>query len=80
MKTVGAYEAKTHLPKLLEQVEQGEEITITRRGVPIARLVPAQKPSREEIQNAIEEIERLSKGCTLGGLSIKEIIHEGHKY
>jgi prevent-host-death family protein len=38
---VGAYEAKTHLPALLDRVERGEEIIITRRGRPIARLVPA---------------------------------------
>lgn len=40
MTTVGAFEAKTHLSQLLERVEQGEEITITRRGRAVARLVP----------------------------------------
>jgi prevent-host-death family protein len=40
MKTVGSYEAKTHLPRLLEQVSKGAEITITRHGKAIARLVP----------------------------------------
>lgn len=80
MRTVGSYEAKTHLPKLLERVEKGEEITITRRGVPVAKLVPAQTPSKEEIKKAIAEIERLSQECTLNGLSIKEMRHEGHKY
>ena len=39
MSTVGAYEAKTRLPELLRSVEQGETVTITRRGVPIARIV-----------------------------------------
>jgi prevent-host-death family protein len=43
-KTVGAYEAKTHLPALLKQVERGKEIIITRREKPIARLVPIQAP------------------------------------
>ena len=41
MHTVGSYEAKTHLPQLLERVEHGETITITRHGKPVARLVPA---------------------------------------
>ena len=41
MHTVGSYEAKTHLPQLLERVERGETITITRHGKPVARLVPA---------------------------------------
>jgi prevent-host-death family protein len=38
---VGAYEAKTHLSDLLDRVEHGEELVITRRGRPVARLVPA---------------------------------------
>ena len=42
MKTVGSYEAKTHLPRLLDEVaETREEITITKNGRPVARLVPA---------------------------------------
>ena len=41
METVGAYEAKTHLPKLLERVMKGERITITKHGVPVAVLGPA---------------------------------------
>jgi prevent-host-death family protein len=40
MREVGAFEAKTHLSALLEAVAAGEEITITRRGKPVARLVP----------------------------------------
>ena len=39
MQTIGSYEAKTRLPELLRQVEQGEQFTITRRGVPVARIV-----------------------------------------
>ena len=40
MSTVGAYEAKTHLPALLAKVELGETVTITRHGRLIAKLVP----------------------------------------
>ncbi|MCE0482629.1 MAG: type II toxin-antitoxin system prevent-host-death family antitoxin [Methylacidiphilales bacterium] len=39
-KTIGAYEAKTHLASLLDQVAKGREIVITRRERPVARLVP----------------------------------------
>jgi prevent-host-death family protein len=42
-KSVGVHEAKTHLSKLLERVSAGEEITITRRGEEIARLVPTRQ-------------------------------------
>ena len=41
--SVGAYQAKTHLPQLLDRVEGGETITITRHGKPIARLIPARR-------------------------------------
>ncbi len=40
-KSVGVHEAKTHLSRLLQRVAAGEEITITRRGEALARLVPA---------------------------------------
>ena len=80
MSTVGSYEAKTHLPRLLNRVQQGEEITITRRGVPVAKLVPVDETGREEIKKAVEEIRRLRKGFTTGGMSIKEMIQQGRKY
>ncbi len=47
MKTVGVYEAKTHLPRLLEEVRGGERFTITKHGVPIAQLVPADSTESE---------------------------------
>ena len=55
MATVGSYEAKTHLPQLLERVEHGETITITRHGKPVARFVPAVPTApRPEIADVIE--------------------------
>ncbi len=48
MKSVGTYEAKTHLPRLLSQVEKGESITITKRGKPIAKLVPADAAEQKD--------------------------------
>lgn len=48
MHTVGSYEAKTRLPELLRAVESGEVVTITRRGVPIARLVSVDNDAPEE--------------------------------
>ena len=41
MRTVGAYEAKTHLPRLLDEVEKGERITITKHGRPVVDPGPA---------------------------------------
>ena len=45
--TVGAFEAKTHFSKLLERAHDGEEIVITHRGEPYARLVPLQRAEQE---------------------------------
>src|SRR6267378_4385454 len=47
MKKVNTHEAKTQLSRLLRRVAAGEEITIANRGVPVARLVPAEKPIRK---------------------------------
>ncbi len=47
MKTINIHEAKTHLSRLLESVEEGEEVIIARAGKPIAKLVPLKsKPRR----------------------------------
>jgi prevent-host-death family protein len=76
-RSVGAYEAKTHLPRLLEEVAAGNTITITKRGVPVAVLVPVTQDRRREIEQAIEELKRLSGGLTLDGLNVREMIEEG---
>jgi len=81
MSTVGAFEAKTHLSRLLDKVEAGEEVTITRHGEPVAKLVPV-KPARtrKEVDALIAEIKRTRKGTSLGGLSIRQLVNEGRKY
>jgi prevent-host-death family protein len=78
--TVGAYEAKTHLSELLEKVEAGEEITITKHGTPVARLVPVKKGVRpEERVAAIDRIQKLATGLSLGGLKVKDLIREARR-
>ena len=79
MKTVGAFEAKTHLSRLLDKVEQGEKITITRHGAPVAQLVPVEREEKPDVKKVIEQILELRKGVTLGGLSIREMIDEGRR-
>ena len=80
MATVGTFEAKTNFSALLERVERGEQITITRRGKPVAKLVRIDSDSTTKATRAIEELRRLRKGTTLGGLSWKELRDEGRKY
>ena len=81
MKTFGVTEAKVRFSKLLDQVANGESITITRHGEPVAQLVPA-KPARDPkaLEALVEEIKRTRKGRSLGGIKIKDLVHQGHKY
>ena len=58
MREVGTYEAKTHLPELLRAVETGETIVITRRGTPIARLVPVGRAVTGNMEATIARIKR----------------------
>ena len=77
MKTVGAYEAKTHLPQLLDQVSKGETITITKHGVPIAILQSVDHKANIPTQEVIQRLKQFRKEHQLDGLSIKEMIDEG---
>jgi prevent-host-death family protein len=78
MPEVGVFEAKNTLSALLDQVEQGAEITITRRGRAVAKLVPvAAGFDRDKARRAADNLLARSKGVTLGGLKIKDLVDEG---
>jgi len=79
METVGAYEAKTHLPKLLERVLKGERITITKHGVPVAVLQPPDPEKTADTKTIIAELRKLRNKHILDGLSIREMIIEGRR-
>ena len=81
METVGSFEAKTHLPQLLERAANGEEFTITKHGKPVARLVPpVAAKAAPDIRAAVEAMKQFREGRTLGGLSIREMIDEGRRF
>jgi prevent-host-death family protein len=79
MQTIGAYEAKTHLPKLLERVRKGERITITRHGVPIAVLLPPECQQKAAPGKIIRELRNFRKENRLNGLGLKAMIEEGRR-
>lgn len=75
--TVGAHDAKTNLAKLLDRVERGEVIVITRHGTPVARLVPFAEPiDQDRVRQAIDGIRRLQRRLNLDGLRVEDLINE----
>ncbi len=79
METVGAYEAKTHLPQLLERVAKGEKITITKHGVPVATLRPADASKKTPVRDVIDQLKRFRSDHRLGRLSIRDMIEQGRR-
>ena len=78
MREIGAFEAKSKLGQLLDWVEAGEEVVITRRGKVVARLVPPGAGiDRQRAREAAARIREMRRGVTLGGLKIKDLIAEG---
>jgi prevent-host-death family protein len=80
MKTVGAFEAKTHLNQLLKRVSKGETIRITLRGVPVAKLVPSDEHEAKDLKQVVREIREVRKGARLKGTTLRELINEGRRY
>jgi prevent-host-death family protein len=89
MSEIGAYEAKTHLPKLLERVQKGERFVITRHGRPVAELTPVADRDAARIRVAIGKLHNVRTALARRGVRLKDILrsgeslrdlaHEGHR-
>jgi prevent-host-death family protein len=79
MNEIGSYEAKTHLPQLLKRVARGEKIVITRRGKPVAMLVPPPAEVKPDVKKVVKDMlayrDRVKR--TLGDLTVRELRDEG---
>lgn len=90
MSEIGAYAAKTHLPKLLQRVEKGERFVITRHGRPVAELAPVGKRDEKSIRRAIGDLrslrdELVRRGVRMRDLlrkgeTVRDLAHKGHRY
>ncbi|MEK8089645.1 type II toxin-antitoxin system prevent-host-death family antitoxin [Thermithiobacillus plumbiphilus] len=90
MSEIGAYEAKTHLPQLLERVQKGERFIITKHGHPVAELVPVNQRDLDAVNQVITALRNLrsdfaERGLRLDdllqeGQNLRELAHEGHRY
>lgn len=80
MSEIDVFEARTHLPRLLQRVQGGERFVIARHDRPAAELIPCRGVDKDQVRTAIENLEELRKSHNLGGLSIRELIEEGRRY
>jgi len=79
MRAVGAYEAKTHLSRLIDEVARGERFAITKNGVPVAMLVPVPASRKSDLGEVIQQLRELRREVKLEGLSLREMIEEGRR-
>lgn len=82
MESIGVYDAKTHLASLLDRVEEGETVTITRHGKPVARLVPVEggiDTARERMRALAEEIRSTRKGFRVRADELGALIAHGRQ-
>jgi prevent-host-death family protein len=78
MREIGSFETKNKLSALLDQVEHGAEIVITRHGKAVAKLVPTEAGfDRKKAKRAAAGLREASKGVMFGGLKIKDLVNEG---
>lgn len=81
MKTIGAFEAKTHLSALLDRVSKGETITITKHGVPAAMLVPVAREARRLThQEIVDGMRELRGRVKADSMTVREMIEEGRRF
>lgn len=83
MTAIGVYDAKTHLPKLLDRVSRGERFVITKHGRPVAQLIPAAEEEAVDVNDIIEQMQewQAREGPTLGPcLTIRHLREEGRRF
>jgi prevent-host-death family protein len=80
MRTVGTVEAKLRWAELLTKASKGEPFLITRRGIPVARLVPAYESNTRSLIKVAAKIREKREGASLNGTKIRDLINEGRKF
>ena len=81
MRKIGAYEAKTNLSRLLDDVEKRRErIIIMKNNKPVAELRPVSEGAKLSPAEAAAGLKKLRKRLRLGGIKIRDLIEEGRRY
>ena len=77
MKTIGSYEAKTHLPRILDEVERGLTVMITKHGRPVAKIVPI-SPAPINVADVIAQIKKARQGRRID-IPLRKLIDKGRR-
>ena len=80
-KYIGSFEAKTHFSQVMEKTEQGEDYIVTRRGKPIAKIIPYKEEPEMTFKEAVEQLQEMRKlyRGKPGSFNIREAIEEGRR-
>ncbi|MCL2878818.1 MAG: type II toxin-antitoxin system prevent-host-death family antitoxin [Treponema sp.] len=78
---IGAFEAKTHFSQIIDKAEQGEDFVVTKRGKPVAKIIPFRQDQKMTFQEAVEQLKEMRKlyRGKQGSFNIREAIEEGRR-
>jgi prevent-host-death family protein len=79
MQTIGSYELKTHLSEILDAVERGQTVIVTRHGKPIARISPDEATLRSQASQAVQALRTFPRTKLPDGVTIRSLIEEGRQ-
>lgn len=79
MRTIGSYELKTHLAQVLDDVEQGQSVIVTRHGKPIARIIPDDVAVEDRTKKAVQGLRDFQRVQLPTGVTIRSLIDEGRR-
>ena len=77
MRKIGAYELKAHLSEVLDDVEHGQTVVVTRHGRPIARISPDAADKREQVNQAVKSLLNFPRTRLPKGITIRKLVEEG---
>jgi prevent-host-death family protein len=79
MERIGIYDARSKLSELIERVQSGEEVVLTRHGEPVARLVPERRRRRRSRAAAVARIRALARKLDIRDVDVRKLIEEGRR-
>jgi len=79
MERIGIYDARSKLSELIERVQSGEEVVLTRHGEPVARLVPEKRRRKPSRAAAVARIRALARKLDIRDVDIRKLIEEGRR-